>query len=282
MLAVGLALTASACWGVADFTAGLLSRRLSALLILLGQQAVGVLVVGAVVLGTLDDPPGSRAIVVSLLAGIAGAVALGCFYRALALGTMSVVAPISASGAVIPVIVGVATGDRPSSLQAAGLAVTFVGVLLASREVSDADHAPRGAARTSILLALTAAVGFGTFFTLSDSAADDSILWLLLLSRAISVVLLVVAVFAVGGRPERPERRDVGTIAVIGILDMGATGLYALANTEGLLSVVAVVGSLYPVTTVLLARFMLHERLKLAQAAGVLLAFVGVAAVAGG
>jgi drug/metabolite transporter (DMT)-like permease len=89
-------------------------------------------------------------------------------------------------------------------------------------------------------------------------------------------------VLAVRERPERPPRRDLGTIALIGVLDMGATGLYALANTEGLLSVVAVVGSLYPVTTVLLARFVLHERLRRAQALGVLLAFVGVAAVAGG
>jgi len=262
--------------------AGLLSRRLSALLILLGQQAVGVAIVGAVLLATLDDPPSGRAIVLSLLAGVAGAVALGCFYRALALGTMSVVAPISASGAVLPVAVGVATGDRPSAIQAAGLAVTMVGVVLASREVGEPGTDHGRAQRTSILLALAAALGFGTFFTLSDSAADESILWLLFLGRLISVALLTVAVLQVGGRPERPERRDLGTIALVGLLDMGATGLYAVANTEGLLSVVSVVGSLYPVTTVLLARFILRERLAPGQAAGVLLAFAGVAAVAGG
>ena len=281
MLAVGLALTASACWGIADFTAGLLSRRLSALLILLGQQAFGVIVVGAVLVATAEGPPSGRAVALSLLAGLAGAVALGCFYRALAVGTMSVVAPISASGATLPVAVGIATGDRPSGLQAAGLAVTMIGVLLASREVHEGE-ATRGAARTSILLALAAAIGFGLFFTLSDSAADESVLWLLLLGRAISVVVLAGAVLAVRERPVRPGRRDAGTIAVVGALDLLATGLYALANTEGLLAVVAVVGSLYPVTTVLLARFVLHERLRAGQAAGVLLAFLGVAAVAGG
>ena len=285
MLAVGLALAASACWGVADFLGGLLSRRLSAILILLGQQAIGVLVVGAVLLATLEDPPGTRAIVLSLLAGVAGAAALGCFYRALAVGTMSVVAPISASGATLPVAIGIATGDRPSALQAAGLAVTMVGVVLASRELSDGDAARGVAQRTSILLALAAALGFGTFFALSDAAADDSIVWLLFLGRAISVVLLaavLVRVLRGGARPQRPGRRDVSGIALVGVLDLAATGLYALANTEGLLSVVAVVGSLYPVTTVLLARFLLHERLRPAQAAGVLLAFTGVAAVAGG
>jgi drug/metabolite transporter (DMT)-like permease len=283
VLAVGIALTASACWGVADFMAGLLSRRMSALLILLGQQLVGAVIVAIVVAGTLEDPPPTETILVSLAAGVAGAVALGCFYRALAIGTMSVVAPISTSGAVLPVAVGLLTGDRPSAVQAIGLAVTMVGVLLASRELAEGEAAGR-ASRRSILLALVAAVGFGMFFTLSDSAADDSILWLLLLSRGISVVLLTFAVVAVAGRsrPERPARRDLGTIALIGVLDMGATGLYALANTEGLLSVVAVVGSLYPVTTVLLARFVLHERLRPTQAAGVLLAFLGVAAVAGG
>ena len=281
MLAVGLALTASACWGVADFTAGLLSRRLSALLILLGQQAFGVVIVGVIVVATAEAPPSGRAIVLSLLAGVAGAVALGCFYRALAVGTMSVVAPISASGATLPVAFGIATGDRPSALQAVGLVVTMVGVLLASREVHEGEEA-RGAARTAVLLALAAALGFGAFFTLSDGAADESILWLLLAGRAISTVLLAAVVLSVKERPVRPGRRDAGTIAVVGVLDLAATALYALANTEGLLAVVAVVGSLYPVTTVLLARFVLSERLRTGQALGVLLAFAGVAAVAGG
>lgn len=281
MLAVGLALAASACWGVADFTAGLLSRRLSAVLILLIQQAFGVLVVAVVVLARTEGPPDGRAIALSLLAGLAGAIALGCFYRALAVGTMSVVAPISASGATLPVVVGIATGERPSALQAVGLAVTMIGVLLASREVHDGDEA-RDAARTSILLALVAAVGFGAFFTLSDAAADESVLWLLLVGRGVSVVLLVAVVAAAAERPARPARRDLATMCLVGALDLLATGLYAVANTEGLLAVVAVVGSLYPVTTVLLARVVLHERLRTAQAAGVLLAFLGVAAVAGG
>ena len=112
MVAVGLALAASACWGVADFMAGLLSRRLSAVLILLGQQAIGVVVVGVVVLGRLDGPPGTRAIVLSLLAGVAGALALGCFYRALAGGTMSIVASISDTGTTLSVSIGIAMGER--------------------------------------------------------------------------------------------------------------------------------------------------------------------------
>ena len=282
MTAVALALVASACWGVADFTGGVLSRRLGALLILAGQQAIGVAIVGAVLVAVAEPLPGTRFVVLALLAGAFGAIGLGLFYRALSVGTMSIVAPISASGVTIPVIVGIATGDRPSALQSAGLVVTIVGVVLASRQAADADEAARGAGRQSVILALLAAVALGVFFTVSDSAADDSVLWLLLLGRGISVVLLGVAL-AVTRTPLRIRgRRDLGLVALVGGLDLLATGLYGVANTEGLLSIVAVVGALYPVATVLLARVVLRERLRPSQAAGVALAFAGVAAVAGG
>ena len=281
MLAVGLALLASACWGVADFIAGLTSRRISALLVLLVQQAVGTAIAGAAVLIATEGLPNGRGILLSVLAGVAGAVALGAFYRALAVGTMSVVAPISASGVTLPVAFGIATGDTLSALIAIGLVMTVAGVVLASREVHD-DGAPAGGSRASIGLALIAAVGFGTFFTVSDGAADESVLWLLVISRATAIVLLGAVIVATGERPAMPSRIDLRTLAIVGALDLAATGLYAVANTEGLLSVVAVVGSLYPVATVLLARFVLHERLRSVQLAGVVLAFAGVAAVVGG
>jgi drug/metabolite transporter (DMT)-like permease len=265
---------------VADFGGGLLSRRLPAVLILLVQQASALVVVGAIIVAAGEGPPEGRAIVLSLAAGTCGAVALGLFYRALALGTMSIVAPISASGVTVPVLVGVATGDRPSAFQAAGLVVTIAGVLLASRE---AEHQAVGGGpnRTSVLLALAAALGFGTYFVLSDSAADASVLWLLFLGRCAAVTLLTGFVLIAGGiRP--PQPRDFAFMVGIGMFDVLATGLYALAMTEGLLSIVAVVGALYPVTTVLLARAVLHERLQRVQAVGVLLAFTGVAAIAAG
>jgi uncharacterized membrane protein len=280
LIAVGLALAASACWGVADFVAGLNSRRLSALVVLLVQQAVGLPLVAAVILLSGEGPPSGRAIVLSLLAGAAGALALGAFYRALAVGTMSVVAPISASGVTLPVVVGIVTGDRPSALQAAGLVLTVAGVVLASREVHEGEPSP--ASRTSILLALVAGAGFGGFFTFSDVPADESILWLLLLGRSVAVTLIMGAGVMSGTLPGRLPAPLLPALAVVGVLDVTATALYALANTKGLLAVVAVVGSLYPVTTVLLARFVLGERLRAVQGAGVVLAFGGVAAVAGG
>jgi drug/metabolite transporter (DMT)-like permease len=132
----------------------------------------------------------------------------------------------------------------------------------------------------SIGLALVAAIGFGSYFVLSDAAADDSVLWFLVLSRVIPVPALV-AVALWRGMPA-PEPRPAALLAVAGTLDCGATGLYALANTKGALSIVAVVGSLYPVATVVLARMVLGERIRPVQRLGVAAALTGVALIAGG
>jgi drug/metabolite transporter (DMT)-like permease len=248
--------------------------------VMLGQQAAGLLVVGAIVVAVGEALPSGRVAALSVVAGLTGALALGAFYRALAVGTMSIVAPISASGVAVPVVAGVVGGDRPGAVQGVGIAVTVVGVILASRE-ADEPGSGGGAGRTSIVLALLAALGFGTYFTLTDEVADDSILWLLVLGRSAAVAALLAAVLIT--RPKvRPAPRQAATIVAIGMLDLAATGLYALATNEGLLSVVAVVGSLYPVATVLLARFVLGERLRREQQAGVALSFAGVALVAAG
>jgi drug/metabolite transporter (DMT)-like permease len=247
--------------------------------VLLGQQVAGALIVGAVIVASAEDPPDARAIWLSLLAGATGALALGAFYRALAIGTMSVIAPITSSGVIVPVVVGVASGDRPSAVQAMAIPVIFAGVVLASRE--RAEQPRPAAARASVLLALLAALSFGVYFSITDAVADDSVLWLLLLGRAAAIVPLIALVTA-RPPPTRPTGRDLLALAAIGALDLLATGLYALATTKGLLSIVAVVGVLYPVTTVLLARAVLGERLHRAQQAGVGLAFAGVAAVAAG
>jgi drug/metabolite transporter (DMT)-like permease len=279
MVAIALALAASCCWGIADFTGGLKSRHLPVPLVLLVVEGTGALAVGLVIAVTQEPLPGTRAVVFSLLAGMAGITALGGFYRALAIGTMSIVAPISATGVALPVIVGVATGDRLSTVVSAGLVVTVAGVILASREQhEDAGRAATG--RLSIGLALLAAVGFGTYFTLADVAADGSVLWLLLLSRI--VVLPAMAAAVLVARPPMPRRGDLVTLAGAGLLDVSATGLYGVATTKGALSIVSVVGALYPVATVLLARMVLSERLRPIQAAGVAAAFAGVALIVAG
>ncbi len=265
---------------MADFAGGVFSRRLPAAVVLLGQQVAGAVICVAVIVATAEALPTGRTAWLSLIAGASGGLALGAFYRALAVGTMSIVAPISASGVVVPVVVGIASGDRPSALQAAAIPVIFAGVILASREAHGDGEEGEGS-RQSILLALLAALAFGIYFSITDAVAEDSVLWLLLIGRA-AVVGMLVALLVVRPPAVRPNRPDLLALAAIGGLDLLATGLYAVATTEGLLSIVAVVGALYPVATVLLARVVLGERLKRAQQAGVALAFVGVAAVAAG
>jgi len=212
-------------------------------------------------------------------AGAAGALALTAFYRALAIGTMSIVAPISATGAAVPVVVGLATGDRPGALVLAGMAIAVAGVILASREAPGEEAGDRSG-RRSILLALVAALGFGTFFVGMDSAADADVFWALLWARAAAVTLLLAGA-AIVRPPLRVDRPSAAILCGVGALDLAANALFALATTEGLLSLVAVLGSLYPVVTVLLARAVLHERVQMLQGVGVGAALAGVLLIAG-
>jgi len=279
MAAVVLALSASCCWGMADFVGGLQSKRLAVPVVLGVVEGTGLVLVVAIIVATAEPWPGTRAAALSIVAGLAGVCALGCFYRALAIGTMSIVAPISATGVALPVIVGVATGDTLSVVVSAGLAITVAGVILASREQQeDAQRAAAG--RTSIGLALLAALGFGSYFVLSDSAADASVLWLLALSRVLAPPALLV--FARTRGLPMPRRPAAAALVAAGTLDVSATGLYGLANIHGALAVVAVVGSLYPLTTIVLARVMLGERIRPVQRIGVAAALVGVAMIAAG
>jgi len=279
MTPVLLSLAAACCWGVADFIGGLQSKRVAIPIVLAIVEGTGLVLVLVVVAATGEPFPDGRTVLLSLVGGVAGVLALGCFYRALSIGTMSIVAPISATGVALPVIVGVATGDSLSVLVSVGLAVTVVGVVLASREAHEEEQRA-AAGRLSVGLALLAAIGFGSYFVLSDSAADDSILWFLVLSRVIPVPTLIAV--AAWSRAPRPPRRSAVALLAGGTLDCGATGLYALANTKGALSIVSVVGSLYPVATVVLARVVLGERIRPIQRLGVAAAIAGVAMIAGG
>jgi drug/metabolite transporter (DMT)-like permease len=279
-MAIALALAAAASWGLADFLAGLASRRVSVPVVLLLVEGGGLVVILAIALLTrapfFEDPEDFWS---AIGGGLSGVLGLGCFYGALAIGTMSVVAPISAAGVALPVVVGIATGNRPSALATAGLAAIVAGVVLASREQHD-DAAAAAAGRKAIGLALLSAVGFGGFFALTDAPADPSVPWTLVLARsaALPFVLAIVA----WRRPALPSGRFALGVAGVGCIDLLATSLIAIANTKGDLSVVSVLGGMYPVATVLLAAVVLHERVRPPQLAGIALALGGVAAVAAG
>jgi drug/metabolite transporter (DMT)-like permease len=276
---IAFALAASACWGSADFVGGLKAKSYSALAVLFTIEVSG-LVVAAVVMAVAQDPwPSTRAVLCALGAGTAGIVALGAFYRALAIGTMSIVAPISATGVALPVVVGIATGDRPSAVVVAGLLVTTLGVILASREIHE-DEDTAAAGRASIVLALLAALGFGTYFIGADVAADDSVLWTVLLGRSVAVPVVGLAVLSRSAA--LPRGGDLLVLCAAGAGDLFATALYGFANTHGDLSIVSVVGSLYPIATVALARAVLAERVRTVQAVGVMAALTGVALIAVG
>ena len=280
MLAVALAFSSSLCWGLADFLGGLQSRVRPLVTVLLIAQVAAVAIGIAFVAGSGDAFPDLGPAALATGAGVAGCAALAAFYRGLAIGTMSIVAPVSATGAAVPVLVGLATGERPGAIQVAGIMVAMAGIVLAAREPGDAAPAP--AVRASLALAGLAAVGFGTFFVLIDRATElGGAPWSLLLVRVGEVALL--GALALVTRPAMPAgTRDAAPLLIIGVLDFSATAFFALATEQGLLSVVSVVGSLYPAVTVVLARVVLAERVARSQELGVLLTLAGVAAISAG
>jgi drug/metabolite transporter (DMT)-like permease len=277
MLASVLALFAGVSWGTADFLAGERSRRLSVLTVLLVSQAVGLVAIAAVVAMVGDAFPGAPVAVQAALAGVAGTVGIGALYRGLAIGRMGVVAPISATAVMVPVVVGLASGERPTSVQAAGMVVAVMGAVLVARQPGgDGPRTSSGAG-----LALAAAVMLGLAILGIDEASEADPLWTTLLLRLTALGILGAAVAVV--RPSLSvSRGDAGVLAVIGLLDTAAIASFAVATTRGLLSLVSVLTEMYPVVTILLARMVLRERLSRTQAAGVAVAMTGVALIAGG
>jgi drug/metabolite transporter (DMT)-like permease len=191
----------------------------------------------------------------------------------------SVVAPISATAAVVPVVFGVASGERPSAGQAVGIALAVAGVVLASRSrrLDGRGHTVAEGAG----LALVAALAFGFLLVALGEASEGDALWATLALRATSFSLLVLTALAFWPSFALAER-DLPVLLLIGVLDTAGNALFALATTESLLSLVAVLGQLYPVVTVLLARILLGERLSPGQGAGVVGAFAGVALITAG
>jgi drug/metabolite transporter (DMT)-like permease len=274
-----LAFASSVAWGAGDFLGGLKSRRLPVLNVLVASQVTGLTLIGFFVALRGEGPPGGELMLWAPLSGIAGAIGLAAFYRGLAVGNMGVVAPISATAAVVPLVAGVAGGDRPGSIQYAGIGLALAGVVLASREEVEARLA--GPTARGAGLALLSALGFGLFFVGMDHASDDDVAWAILVNRLTSVTVLLAA-FAALRPPFAARRSDLPVLAAIGTLDITANGMFALASTEGLVSLVSVLASLYPLTTVALAAVVLGERPHRVAQVGVVLALTGVALIAAG
>lgn len=275
MAAVALALGASLAWGTADFGGGLLARRLPVVSVAVLSQAAGFVALGVFVLvsGAGIDGEGFA---IGLLAGGGGGLGLAALYRALAVGTVSVVAPVAACGAVVPLVLSLAAGDEPRAIALAGAIVALGGAVMASLEERSAEEAGR---RDAIALAAAAALLLGLFvFFLGRASQHGGAVSALVGARSGSLSLL--AVWALAARAPVGLGRLAAPVAVVGVLDVVANALFALASREGLLAIVAVLGSLYPVPTVVLAHTVLGERVSSIQRLGVIVALAGVAMVA--
>jgi drug/metabolite transporter (DMT)-like permease len=278
VLAAGLGFATAVCWGLADFLGGLLTRRLALPVVLLVSQLAGLSAIAVVVAVAAPEAPAAADAAPAIVAGVCQLAGIAALYGALSIGTMSVISPISASGAaILPVVVGIATGERPEGLQIAGMAAALTGAVLATRS---ADSTPGASSRRALALGAVAALGFGGFYVGMDAAVDSADpFWALLAARTTAGLVLVVVLL--GLRPRLDARRaDLSPLILIGLLDVGANTCFTLGAETGLLSVVSVLASLYPVTTVVLARAVLGERLGGVQAAGVAIALTGVALIA--
>jgi drug/metabolite transporter (DMT)-like permease len=194
----------------------------------------------------------------------------------MAAGALSIVAPIAGAGAAIPVIWGLARGDRPSLYQQLGFAAALVGVILASFERRpEAARLAAGAGWAAIAM-----LAFGGYYVPMHAASHTDFLWAAFVFRLTSTTIIVVAWLVL--RPARAERADLPALASIGVLDTGGNVFFAAASSKGLVSVVSVLASLYPVVTVLLARAVLHERVHRSQELGIALALAGIVLISAG
>ncbi|MET8161549.1 DMT family transporter [Sphaerisporangium sp. NPDC005289] len=276
MAAVMLATMCAVVYGTADFFGGLATRRSRVLAVVMLTQLTGLVFV-LPLLPLLPGTPSPAALGWGMAAGLCGGVGVVLFYRALASGVMSVVAPTTATtSAALPVLAGLAMGERPEAAALCGVALALAAVVLVSREPGTGRSR---AALAPVVQALVSGLGFGAFFVLLKQVPAEAGLWPLFGARLASAVAAGALALA-SGRTVRPGKGALPAIVTAGILDMLANVLYLMAVQRGLLTVVAVLASLYPASTLLLARYVLGERLSALQAAGVGLALGAVALIA--
>jgi drug/metabolite transporter (DMT)-like permease len=275
LAAVLLGLASALSWGAGDYSGGIASRRSPVLGVLAVGQATGVaLSAGLALLGGEPFPP-AGALGWAALAGASGAVGLAALYRGLAVGRMAVVAPISAVlSAAIPVVVGALGEGLPPAPKLAGFGLALAGIWLVARV------GETGEGRAGLGLALLAGCGFGGFLSLMDRAADGGTFWPLAAARGTSLAITLSAVL-VRRRPWAPPRPALPVILLSGALDAAGNAFFVLASQVGRLDVAAVLSSLYPASTVLLAALILRERVSRPQGVGIGAVLAAIALIAG-
>ena len=274
-----LAILSSVVWGTADFGGGIFSKRMAAIRVVAISQA-GALLAMTVAFGVqlvVSGPPTGTTWLWGAAAGAANALALCCLYAGLSAGTMGVVSPIASLGAIVPVTIGLLTGDTLGLVVGVGLALATAGAVLAA-----GPEFTGGVSRLPVLLAVCAALGFGTSLYFVHAASEGGVIPALWVMRMVSVVELALVwrfwpSAAAGGKS---SRRDLPLLFLVGCGDLAANALFGLASRGGgEVSLISVLASLYPIATLVLARFVLHERMRMIQGAGVIVALVGVVLV---
>ncbi|HMC55103.1 MAG TPA: EamA family transporter [Gemmatimonadaceae bacterium] len=277
-----LAIASSVLYGTADFMGGIAARRTSAVPIVLISQAAGLLLVVALLPVFPHASPTTADLVWGAAAGVAGGTGVALLYHALAIGTMSVVAPTTAVCAVaIPVLASLALGERPELLAIVGIVVGIAAIAFVSLQTPAEPVAGSRPKSSGVGVALASGVAVGIFLFALAQAQRGAGLWPLVASRGVSTVLIGTLAFARRTSLRMP-RGLIGLTVVCGIVDMMANALYMVAAQIGPLSLVVTLSSLYPASTVILASVVLHERLNVLQKLGVALALVAVVLIVRG
>lgn len=290
MFAVLLAALASVSYGSSDFSGAMASKRTDSAVVTVFSQLVSLLTLGLVLLVLTPHAWTLRDLLWGCLGGLGVAVALTCFYRALAIGPMSTAAATTALvGALVPLVAGIAFGERPSAITMVGILASIPAAVLVSAGGAEGRaslgltprerFATRAHQAVTTRLSIIAGLGFGLFFVSLSRTSAESGLFPLVGARLASIVLL--AVVLTGRRSwSRPRRSSIAHIVAAGVLDCAANAFYLTALQDGQLTWVAAIASLYPATTVLLAWVVLKERMTRVQLVGLALAGSALALVA--
>ena len=281
MGAIALALAGSIAAGATDFFGGWLSRRLGTLVVLVSSHAAGLVLIGAAAAIVGVPSMDVEFLALSAASGLAVAIGAGAAWRGLVVGHMGVIAPIVAVSAIIPVGAGIIEGENLSVLQSTGIALAIIGVAGASYEPSEAESDGPPFAK-GLGFALVGVVGLGAFYVTADAAAEQAdALSASLINRATSTAFFAVLAMFYFRQLHLP-RADVPKVIGIGTLEISAILLVTAATTIGFLAVVGTIGALFPITTILLARFFLNEQLATTQRLGSILALAGVGLISAG
>jgi drug/metabolite transporter (DMT)-like permease len=267
---VGFALAASLTWGAGDFSGGLATRRAQVLSVVVGAYAVGLIMLIALALVWSEPFPTTLDLMWGSVAGLAGAVGLVAFYQALAVGRMGIIAPIAAMlSAALPVLFGAFFEGLPRPLQLIGFVLALIAVGLISG-LGVVKGRPKG-----LGLALLAGLGFGSFFILISRVSNGAVFWPLAAAR-LSSLLFLLAVVLIRRQKVLPEKSVWPVVFLAGALDVAGNVFFVLATHAGRLDVAAILSSLYPAVTVLLATIILKERVTRLQAIGICVALVAI------